>query len=46
MRIGLGILFALFMVCFIVIIVEETFFGGRRRRKALKDAREREMNGR
>ena len=40
MRIGLGILFALFMVCFVMIIVEETFLGGRRRRKAIKNARE------
>lgn len=43
MRIGLGIIFALFIVCFVVIIVEETFLGGRRRRKALKKAREREI---
>ena len=43
MRIGLGIIFALFILCFIAIIIEETFFGGRRRRKAVKLARERAM---
>ncbi|HXE96110.1 MAG TPA: hypothetical protein VN642_06880 [Dongiaceae bacterium] len=41
MRVALGIIFALFIICFVVIIVEETFLGGRRRRKALKLARER-----
>ena len=41
MRVALGIIFALFIVCFVAIIVEETFLGGRRRRKAEKDARER-----
>jgi hypothetical protein len=45
MRTALGIIFALFIICFIVIIVEETFLGGRRRRKALKSARERAMDG-
>lgn len=42
-RIVLGVIFALFLVCFAAIVVEETFLGGRRRRKALKDARGREM---
>lgn len=42
-RIALGVIFALFLICFAVIIVEEVFFGGRRRRKALKAARERMM---
>jgi hypothetical protein len=41
MRIALGIIFALFIVCFVAIVVEETFLGGRRRRKAVKIARER-----
>jgi len=41
MRVALGIIFALFIVCFVAIIVEETFLGGRRRRKALKLFRER-----
>ena len=41
MRVAVGIIFALFIVCFVAIIVEETFLGGRRRRKALKMARER-----
>ena len=40
-RVALGVLFALFILCFVVIIVEETFLGGRRRRKAEKQARER-----
>lgn len=44
MRVLLGILFALFIVCFIAIVVEETFLGGRRRRRALKAARERMLN--
>ena len=43
MRVALGVIFALFIICFVVIIVEETFLGGRRRRKALKIARERAM---
>jgi hypothetical protein len=43
-RVALGIIFALFIICFVAIIVEETFLGGRRRRKALKMARERGMN--
>jgi hypothetical protein len=42
-RVVLGVIFALFLICFAVIIVEEVFFGGRRRRKALKAARERMM---
>lgn len=42
-RIALGVIFALFLVCFVAIVVEETFLGGRRRRKALKDFRGREM---
>jgi hypothetical protein len=43
MRVALGIIFALFILCFVAIVIEETFLGGRRRRKALKMAREREM---
>ena len=42
MRIALGIIFALFIICFVAIVIEETFLGGRRRRKALKIARERD----
>lgn len=41
MRVVLGVLFALFLLCFAAIIVEEMFLGGRRRRKALKTARDR-----
>jgi hypothetical protein len=43
MRVVLGILFALFLLCFVAIFIEETFLGGRRRRKALKIARERAL---
>ena len=41
MRVALGIILALFLICFIAIIIEETFFGGRRRRQAVKQARAR-----
>jgi hypothetical protein len=44
MRVALGILFILFIICFIAIVVEETFLGGKRRRKALKAARLREVD--
>lgn len=43
MRVALGIIFALFIICFVAIIIEETFLGGRRRRKAEKAARERHL---
>ncbi|MDD2735573.1 MAG: hypothetical protein PHF56_16680 [Desulfuromonadaceae bacterium] len=43
MRVVLGIIFTLFVICFIAIIIEETFLGGRQRRKALKSARERAL---
>ena len=39
----LGVVFALFMACFLAIIVEETMLGGRRRRrmeKAIKEQRD------
>jgi hypothetical protein len=45
MRVVLGVIFALFVICFVAIIVEETFLGGRRRRKAEKAARERALAG-
>jgi hypothetical protein len=41
MRVAIGILFALFAVCFLAIVVEEVFLGGRRRRKAEKYVKER-----
>jgi hypothetical protein len=41
MRVAIGILFGLFMVCFLAIVVEELFLGGRRRRKAEKSVKER-----
>jgi hypothetical protein len=39
MRIGIGIVFGLFLLLFVAIIVEEVFLGGRRRRQAEKQAR-------
>ncbi|MBW4056422.1 MAG: hypothetical protein HIU83_13670 [Proteobacteria bacterium] len=41
MRIILGSIFSLFIICFVAIVIEETLLGGRRRRKALKSAQER-----
>ena len=41
MRVAIGILFGLFVICFLAIVVEEVFLGGRRRRKAEKYAKER-----
>lgn len=38
---AIGIIFALFVICFIAIVIEEVFLGGRRRRKAEKLFRER-----
>jgi len=35
-----GVIFLLFVICFIAIIIEETCFGGRRRRKLERLARE------
>jgi len=39
MRMGFGILLALFLLLFVAVIVEEVFLGGRRRRQAEKKAR-------
>ena len=39
MHVVLGIIFALFIICFVAIVIEETCLGGRRRRKAEKNAR-------
>lgn len=39
MRMGFGIIFALFLLLFVAVIVEEVFLGGRRRRQAEKQAR-------
>ena len=36
----IGIIFVLFILCFIAIIIEESFFGGRRRRSLERRARE------
>jgi hypothetical protein len=36
----LGVVLALFMLCFLAIIIEETMLGGRRRRKMEKELRE------
>lgn len=32
----LGIIFALFVICFLAIVIEEVFLGGRRLRRAKK----------
>jgi hypothetical protein len=40
MRTAIGIIFGLFIICFIVIIIEELFVGGRKRRIAEKRAKE------
>lgn len=37
----LGVIFALFAICFVAIIVEETFLGGRKRRRMEKELRQR-----
>ena len=41
MHVGLGVIFVLFLICFVAIVIEESFLGGRRRRKAEKAARQR-----
>jgi hypothetical protein len=38
-RMGFGIVFALFLLLFVAVIIEEVFLGGRRRRRAEKQAR-------
>jgi hypothetical protein len=40
----LGIIFLLFMLCFIAIIIEETFLGGRKKRKLLREARAKQQS--
>ena len=39
MRMGFGVLFALFLLLFVAVIIEEVFLGGRKRRQAEKQAR-------
>jgi hypothetical protein len=39
LRMGFGILFALFLLLFVAVIIEEVFLGGRRRRQAERQAR-------
>lgn len=39
MRMGIGIVFGLFLLMFVAIIIEEVFLGGRKRRQAEKQAR-------
>lgn len=41
---ALGIIFFLFILCFVAIIIEETFLGGRKKRKLLREAREKEQS--
>lgn len=43
MRVALGVIFALFIVCFAAIVIEELFVGGKKRRKAEKLLKEREQ---
>jgi uncharacterized membrane protein YcjF (UPF0283 family) len=38
-RMGFGIIFALFLLLFVAVIIEEVFLGGRKRRQAEKQAR-------
>jgi cbb3-type cytochrome oxidase subunit 3 len=45
MRMGFGVLFALFLLLFVAVIVEEVFLGGRRRRQAERAARLRQDAG-
>lgn len=45
MRMGFGIVFALFVLLFVAVIVEEVFLGGRRRRAAEKQSRLRQGDG-
>lgn len=39
LRMGFGIIFALFLLLFVAVIIEEVFLGGRKRRRAEKQAR-------
>lgn len=38
-----GIIFLLFVICFIAIVIEESFLGGRRRRKLEREARAKQL---
>lgn len=38
---AIGIIFGLFVICFIAIVIEEVFLGGKRRRNAEKMFKER-----
>lgn len=40
MRTAIGIIFGLFIICFVAIVIEELFIGGRKRRLAEKRAKE------
>lgn len=37
---AIGVIFGLFVICFIAIVIEELFLGGKRRRQAEKQFRE------
>lgn len=41
MRTAIGIIFGLFIICFVAIVIEEMFVGGKRRRQAEKLSKER-----
>jgi len=45
MRMGFGVVFALFLLLFVAVIVEEVFLGGRKRRRAAQQARLRQDDG-
>ena len=34
MRVAIGIIFGLFIICFVAIVIEELFIGGKKRRRA------------
>lgn len=36
----IGVIFGLFVICFIAIVIEELFLGGKRRRRAEREFRE------
>ncbi|MBK5276597.1 MAG: hypothetical protein JJE30_16325 [Desulfuromonadales bacterium] len=38
-RMGVGIIFGLFLLLFVAVFIEEVFLGGRKRRQAEKQAR-------
>jgi hypothetical protein len=39
-RIAIGIIFGLFIICFAAIVIEELFIGGKKRRRAERQLKE------